>query len=1210
MPDRERIIEEIKKLIADYNAISDKEKRDMSEANIRKGFIDRFFDEKILGWAFRDANEYDAESYVRGVGFADVCIKVDGKPKMFIEAKKFGGVPSRRDRSIQTTLSGHKIYADWTDEERQVLNYAGATVGVKWAILTNFEKFRLFNAKTGETVLNIEKPGEYLEKIDEILLLTKENVLNGNIDKLEDRVERPDVDIHFLNLIKKWQLILANELYKNNPSLNLDEINLYVQRILDRLVIVRYAEDNWVLDNPDQLRTIRESANKSDYVSLNDILINFFNGFDDEHNSKIFEKNEDINEIIRNIDDEIFNGLIEELYYQSFRKFTSDILGNTYESYLSSKLCLEDGKLHLQYLYQSRKDQGIYYTPPYIVNQIIKNTLGNKLEILWNEVLDLFYKKEYENAVSKFKEIYHIKVLDPACGSGSFLIKAHDAFLEYYNKYEIQIKKANRELKELVADGQIKEWDFTNLTELMKEPLKNFERRILKKNIYGVDLDENAAEIASVNLMLRALKPHQKLPLILYENIKVGNSLITGVDDLDELMEHSDQIKELMRLREEIKNTQDLEKKSKLEIEHDYLKNEINEELNDNLSDYFEDITNIKPFNWEIEFPEVFYDDNGKLKEDEGGFDVVIGNPPYFNIQTLGAKSPEVNFIMDYFSDIWMDKSDILFYFIAKAIQLTKQDVGYIVSNAFTFADKAKKLRNYILENASVEKIINFEKYMVFKEASITTCIIFLNKLKEDTVASALSFKNSDYSEDEIINTINNELSYFDVKFKKDDPFALINDETDVIYDKIDDNHSKLGELVLIGKGMETAADSVFLFNEYPSQFPARFIKKRVSGKNTDKFFLNPRTDYILYFEDVEEFEDLPNSIKDHLLQNREILENRADKKRRNTSKWWNYTFAMHKEYYDLPKLFCSRRARHNTFGIDEGFKYLSFSNMTVVFETNDQLSIKYILALLNSRVLDFRYKGIGKQTGGGIYEYFPNGIAKLPIPEISLKEQESFINLVNILMGLNKQRYELISSFVNLVRISKQNSMIIPLGYYLNLKNASDYKINLSNTEILIDENKEGKPRKYNVYEVRDCLYINVTYDDNSSEDVLKIHFDDPVLKEFFFLAIFYIANVLTKAYRSDKNVLNTLLSDLTIPKYKKNKEKDVENIEMLMDNLAKGYSNIIDEKYADSPVQEFGLNIINGTIKKIDDYLNTLVYRLYGIDEEEIRFIEVTLG
>jgi hypothetical protein len=111
----------------------------------------------------------------------------------------------------------------------------------------------------------------------------------------------------------------------------------------------------------------------------------------------------------------------------------------------------------------------------------------------------------------------------------------------------------------------------------------------------------------------------------------------------------------------------------------------------------------------------------------------------------------------------------------------------------------------------------------------------------------------------------------------------------------------------------------------------------------------------------------------------------------------------MHKEYYNLPKLFCSRRASENVFSIDEGFNFLSFSNMTVIFETNNKISLKYALTLLNSKLLNFRYKSIGKQTGGGIYEYFPNGVSKLPIPEIAIDEQKLFIELADKMTQLNK---------------------------------------------------------------------------------------------------------------------------------------------------------------------------------------------------------------
>jgi len=199
MTERDSFISGIDELLKKYqqrkSEAGEKGLKEIGEANVRKDFIDQFF--KILDWQTDDSREYDSESFVRGKGHVDIALKINQNPIIFIEAKKFGGVPSRFDRGVQTTLTGQKIYADWTEEERQVLNYAGMSLNVKWAILTNFEKFRLFNAKTGEIVLNIEGPNEYLERIDDFILLSKAQVMIGNINKLESRLERPDIDISF-----------------------------------------------------------------------------------------------------------------------------------------------------------------------------------------------------------------------------------------------------------------------------------------------------------------------------------------------------------------------------------------------------------------------------------------------------------------------------------------------------------------------------------------------------------------------------------------------------------------------------------------------------------------------------------------------------------------------------------------------------------------------------------------------------------------------------------------------------------------------------------------------------------------------------------------------------------------------------------------------------------------------------------------------------
>jgi len=415
-------------------------------------------------------------------------------------------------------------------------------------------------------------------------------------------------------------------------------------------------------------------------------------------------------------------------------------------------------------------------------------------------------------------------------------------------------------------------------------------------------------------------------------------------------------------------------------------------------------------FNWDSEFAAVM---------GGGGFDVVIGNPPYVNIDEFGHGSPMFGHFKTRYSDVYMDKSDLLFYFIKKSIDLLKDNgvMGFIVSNAFLFSDKAKKLRSHILDKCSVLEIVNFEKYYVFKDAGITTCILILQKNKTATATMAYSFKDEQYTEAEILETISDKSSFVEAKLSKDAPFALVGDAVARLNEKIDGRHKRLGEVLHVGQGMETAADGVFLFNSHPSQFPAEFIKKRVSGKNIDRYYIEDDCDYVLYFEDVENFEELPEPIQLHLEANKQVLSNRADKKRRAKSKWWNYTFPMHKEHYHMPKLICSRRAHNNAFVLDNVFDYLPFSNMTVLFCTNEAYRPEYLLALLNSKLLDFRYKSMGKQTGGGSFEYFPNGVSKLPIADASPQQQQSLADKALGMIQLNSELDKMDQSAASIVK-------------------------------------------------------------------------------------------------------------------------------------------------------------------------------------------------
>jgi type I restriction-modification system DNA methylase subunit len=538
--------------------------------------------------------------------------------------------------------------------------------------------------------------------------------------------------------------------------------------------------------------------------------------------------------------------------------------------------------------------------------------------------------------------------LDPACGSGAFLVYVFDFLLA-----------ENKRVGEILGD---------------LFSLETYVRDILQNNIYGVDLNDESVEITKLSLWLKTAQKGKKLTA-LDKNIRCGNSLI---DD--------------------------------------------------------ENIAGRTVFNWQKEFKEIF---------ENGGFDVVVGNPPYFNIQTLGAHSKEAEFIQNKFSQIWQDKSDILFYFFYLALKISKGAVGFITSNAYLFSDKAQKLRNFIIEDGRLKTIVNFEKYLVFADASITSCISIFNKNKKDTCAFVLTEKN--YKSDEINSIINNPQNSFKVSLKANDVFALVDNRISKLNAKIDGRNPKLQELVKMGKGMETAADGVFLFEQEPKQFPEGFIKKRVTGENIERYLIKQEGQYILYFEDIENFDDLPQSIQEHLKNNKDELKNRATFKNE-CRVWWRYSRPMHREFYHLPKLYCSRRAFHNTFCYDGGFEYLGFSNMTVIFETNPKFSIKYILALLNSKLLNFRYKSIGKQTGGGSFEYFPNGVGKLPIVVIVPADQKPIIELVDKLMKKINERQKLIETFGGLLVLEFNLKKLSPNWWTLKFPDfVSALKVKLS---------------------------------------------------------------------------------------------------------------------------------------------------------------------
>jgi type I restriction-modification system DNA methylase subunit len=460
----------------------------------------------------------------------------------------------------------------------------------------------------------------------------------GKLDQLAERYskksKKASVDKQLLNDFTRFRTILSRNIMKLNSTRNLNEEELdeSVQRILDRLIFIRNCEDR-ELEPKNLISNYRQwtSRGKGKLVKS---LREDFAYFDEQYNSKLFA--EHLCDSLE-IDNDVLEDVIVGLYYTKdkaisydFSIIDADVLGTIYEQYLGHILKKTDKRAKITKSRLHRKEQGIYYTPTYVVDFIVKNTLGALLK-------------------NKKLNVEKIRILDPACGSGSFLIKAFDVLNEFYEKSE-DYQQTQLDLKTGIP--------FTKKVQ------------ILQNNIFGVDLDKQAVEIAQLNLLLKIAEKGHRLPL-LEQNIKCGNSLI---DD--------------------------------------------------------ENLAGNGAFDWKQQFQEIMKD---------GGFNAVIGNPPYVRHEELGEFKPY--FESNY--DSYKGTADLLVYFFEKGISLLQNRgyFGFIASNKFMRSDYGKNLRKYVLKHCSIEKIIDLVNCPYSKKHQLSHVFLFFvreNHLKDTKSCSAL----------------------------------------------------------------------------------------------------------------------------------------------------------------------------------------------------------------------------------------------------------------------------------------------------------------------------------------------------------------------------------------------------------------------------------------------------------------------------------------
>jgi len=354
---------------------------------------------------------------------------------------------------------------------------------------------------------------------------------------------------------------------------------------------------------------------------------------------------------------------------------------------------------------------------------------------------------------------------------------------------------------------------------------------------------------------------------------------------------------------------------------------------------------------------------------------------------------------------------------LAKATQLSRGYVGFIVSRAFLEAYKADKLRGYLLVNSSLKKLVDFRNFYVFPGVGITTCITVTQPKAKPGLIEVYKLRGDSLPSSNLESLLSNATVFekLDIKQSQLDraPWNFSSKAIQNLNGRIDGAGKPLGKILLIGQGMQTGRNDVFgertLKEIKKWRLKTNMFYKRASNSDIQRFYLRDRGEYLLFLEDEKNFDSLPKGVQKHLKEHSADLKERAAYQR-GDCEWWKYTWPLHKEWHNRSKILCPYLAPSNRFALDVKGEYLGLTDTTVLFNNNQQEDIRYILGLLNSKLLTFRFRSIGKLKSGGIIEYFWNSVSKLPVRAIDFSNaadrarHDKIVELVERMLDLHKQ--------------------------------------------------------------------------------------------------------------------------------------------------------------------------------------------------------------
>ena len=830
---------------------------------------------------------------------------------------------------------------------QQAWEYAMNARGVKWVLVSNYVELRLYGFGEGTAdyeVFHLDQLTDPAQYARFCLLLSADNLLSGRTASLLEESRREDKEItdNLYADYKALRLALINAIGASNPGLaRLDAISV-AQTILDRVLFIAFAEDTGLLPGD----TLAQAFDTRDPYNPRPVWDNFkglFRAIDEgnqalkipRYNGGLFRSDPVINDL--SLSDDICLGFRKIGEYDFASEVSVTILGHIFEQSISDveRLQAEARGEETEPEKKTgatgrRKRDGVVYTPDYVARFIVAETLGAHIRELFESVMGEYARKssdvsDYENIVWRRQgaeleawqayrdRLKTLRIVDPACGSGVFLIMAFD-FLK------AELKRVNDKVASLAQTSNV-------------DDLFDPDSEILSNNLFGVDVNAESVEITKLSLWIKTARRGKVLDS-LSGNLRVGDSLIE--DSNFAYLDHA--------------------------------------------------------FTWEAAFPQVFA---------EGGFDVVLGNPPYVRMEHLKAIKP----YLEKRYEVVSGRADLYFYFFERGLRVLKNGgrLGYICNSTFFNTKAAKKLRSYILRNSQIENIINFGDIQIFEGVATLPIIITLKRSYLGAENSIKFWKIDDLPKENFHSAYSRKKTTFPQAALTSAPWHFESAQLMALRNKILLGHKTLKDVY--GSplyGIKTGLNAAFVIDSATKERlcahdpkSAELLKPFLEGKDLKRWRAESRGLWLIYIpKNRIDIDDYP-AIRDWLLPFKAKLEARATKQ-----EWFELQQAQdaYAAGFAAPRVFYAHFNRRYFFYTEES--YLP-NDKGYVIPTND----KSLCPLLASKATWFIISNIAPQVIGGSRELRAHYMEFLPIPDMSEDEKQILSKLSDICTDSARKR-------------------------------------------------------------------------------------------------------------------------------------------------------------------------------------------------------------